>query len=76
MPDYINTSEDDTSDFEHVLVEFSMLVHVGKYSIAIPMIENRIKHETIDTSIVTFSKPSEFSRTNCDYVIALNFSFF
>ena len=39
------------------------------------MIENEIEHMTVDTSVVTSSKPFEFSRADCIYVIALYFSF-
>jgi len=36
------------------------------------MIEDEIEHETVN--IITSSKPFEFSRANCGYVVALNFS--
>ena len=70
IPDGIDVSKDDTSDFEHVLVESSMSVQVVGYSLVIPMIEDRIEHETFDTSVVTSSKPYEFSCADCDYVVA------
>ena len=69
----IDVSEDNTSDLEHVLVESSMPVQIARYSLVIPMIEIGIEHETDDTSINTSSNPSEFSRANCDYVIAPTF---
>ena len=53
-----------------------MPVHVARYSLIIPMIENGIEHETIDTSVITSNKSSEFSRADCGYMIALNFSIF
>ena len=53
---------DDTSDSELLLVESSMPVHV-RYSLATPMIEDGIKHKTIVTSVITFSKPSKSPRT-------------
>ena len=51
-----------------------MPVQVVRYSLVIPMIEDRIEHETFDTSVVTSSKPSEFFCANCDYVVTPNFS--
>ena len=56
----IDISEDDTSDSEHVLLESSMPVQVASYSLVIPMINDKIEFGTVDTSIVTSSKPSEF----------------
>ena len=38
------------------------------------MIENGIEHEMINTSVVTSSKLSEFSRADCGYIVTLNFS--
>jgi len=72
--DDVDVSEDATSDFEHVLVESSMLVQVVRYSLAITSIEDRIELEIVDTSVVTSSKSSEFSRIDCDFVVAPNFS--
>ena len=40
------------------------------------MLEDKIEHETVDSSIITFNKSSEFSRADCDYVVASNFSFY
>ena len=54
-------------------MESSIHVQVAKYSLAIPMIEDEIEHETVDTSVVTCSNPLEFSRAGCGYVIASNF---
>ena len=51
-----------------------MPVQVASYSLAIPMIKDGTEHERVDTSIVTSSKPPEFSRAGCGYVIASNFS--
>jgi len=51
-----------------------MLLQVIRYSLAIPMIEDRIECVTVDTSIVTSNKPSEFSRADCGHVVVLNFS--
>ena len=73
IPDDIDVLEDDTSNSEHVLVESSMHVHVARYSLVIPIIEDRIDHETADTSVVTFCKSYEFSCADCDYVVALYF---
>ena len=39
------------------------------------MIEDEIECETINTSIVTFSKPSDFFRADCSYVVTSNFFF-
>ena len=39
IPDDIDVSKDDTSDSEHVLVESNMPAQVGRYSLAILMIE-------------------------------------
>ena len=38
------------------------------------MIEDEIENVTVDTSVITFSKPSKFSRADCGYVVAPNFS--
>jgi len=62
IPSDIYVHEDDTSESEYVLVESSMLIQVA---LATPMIGNKIKHEIIATSVVTFSKPSESSSTKC-----------
>ena len=56
-------------------MEFSMPLQIARYSLVILMTEDGIKNETIDISIITFNKPSEFSRADCDFVVALNFSF-
>jgi len=37
------------------------------------MMEDRIEHEIVTTSVVTFSKPSEFSCAELCYVVALFF---
>ena len=50
-----------------------MPVQVAKYSLALPMIEVGIEHETTNTSIVTSSKLYEFPCANCDYMAAPNF---
>jgi len=50
-----------------------MPIQVARYSLAIPMIKDGTEHERVDTSIVTSSKPPEFSRAGCGYVIASNF---
>jgi len=73
IPDDINVLEDDTSGLEHVLVESCMHLHVARYSLVRPMIEVGIEHETVDTSIVTSSKPSKFSRADRGYMVAPNF---
>jgi len=39
------------------------------------MIEDGIEHETVDTSVVTSNKSSEFSCAHCGYVVAPNFFF-
>jgi len=75
IPDNIDVSEDDNCDFEHVLVESSMSVHVARYSHAITMIEDGIKHKTVDTSIITSSNPSDFSHADRGYIVAINFSY-
>ena len=51
-----------------------MPVQVARCSLVIPVIEEKIEYDTIDTNIVTFSKTSEFHRANCGYVVALYFS--
>ena len=71
--DDIDISEDDTSDLEHELIESSMLIRVVRYSLVIPMIEDGIENETINTSIITSSKLSEFSHSYCINVVAPNF---
>ena len=50
-----------------------MPVQVTMYSLIIPMIEDGIELETVDTSFFTSSKPSEFSCTDYSYVVASNF---
>jgi len=52
IPNDIYVHEDDTSDYEHVLVESSMLVQVARCSLVTSMIEDGIEHETIATSVV------------------------
>jgi len=52
----VHVSSEDTSDFEYVLVESSIHVHVARYSLARPMIEDEIEYETVATSVVTSSK--------------------
>jgi len=74
IPDDIDISEDDTRDSEGVLVKSIMPVQVARYSLVIPIIEDINEHEAIDTSVVTAGKSSEFSRADCDYVVASNFS--
>jgi len=54
-------------------VQSSMPVQVARYSLAISMIENKIRHEIVDTSIVISSKLPEFSRADCGYVVTINF---
>jgi len=61
IPDDIEVLEDETSDFEHVLMESNIPVQVVGYSLAIPMIENGIEHETVDTNVITFNKKLELS---------------
>jgi len=51
-------------------MESSLPVHVARYSLAIPIIEDGIEHETVNISVVTSSKPYEFSCADCDYVVA------
>ena len=51
MPDDIDILEDDTSDFEYVWVESSVLIQVARYSLVIPIIEDGIEYETVDTSV-------------------------
>ena len=53
----------------------SMSVEIAKYSLIIPMIEDEIEHETVDTSVVISSKPSELSYADCGHVVALYFPF-
>jgi len=62
--DDTDVSEDDTSDSKHILVESNMPVQVARYSLVIPVIEDGIEHEIVDTSVVLSSKPSEFSCAN------------
>ena len=61
----IYVHEDDTNDSEHVLVESSMPVQVTRYSLVIPMIEDRIEHEIVANSVITFSKLSKSPHANC-----------
>ena len=58
IPDDINALEDDTA-FEHVLVESRMSVQLTRYLLIIFTVEDGIEHGTVDTSVVTSSKPSE-----------------
>jgi len=53
-----------------------MLVQVVKYSLIILMIEDEIEHKTVDASIITSSKPSEFFCTDCSYAVGHDFSSF
>ena len=36
-----------------------MFIHIARYSLIIPMIVVGIEYETVDTSIITSSKPSD-----------------
>ena len=54
-------------------MKFSLPAHVARYSLFRPMIEDEIECETINTSIFTSSKPSDFFRADCSYVVAFNF---
>jgi len=38
------------------------------------MIEDGVEHKTVDTSVITSSKSSEFSRADCAYMVTPNFS--
>ena len=40
-----------------MLVESNVSVQVARYSLATPMIEDNIEHETVATIVVTSSKP-------------------
>ena len=40
------------------------------------MTEDEIEYEAIDNHLLSSSKPSEFSRANCSYVVAPNLFFF
>ena len=42
-----------------------MHVQVARYSLVMPMIENRIEHEIVANSVVTFSKLSKSPHANC-----------
>ena len=42
-----------------------MPVHVSRYALATPMIEDGIEHETFATNIVKSSKPLESFHVNC-----------
>ena len=52
-----------------------MSVQIAIYSLVIRMINDGIECETVDTSIVTSNKSSEFSRADYGYVITSNFFF-
>jgi len=65
VPDDISVHEDDTSEFEHVLVESSMHVQVARYLLATPMIEDGIEHEIVATIVVTSNKSFEPPRADC-----------
>ena len=46
-------------------MESSLPIQFAGYSLVILMIENGTEHEIVDTSVVSSSKPSEFSRADC-----------
>ena len=56
-----------------MIVEPSVTIQLARNSLVTPMIKDKIKHETFDTSVVTSSKPYESPRANCGYVVAFNF---
>jgi len=59
IPDDIYIHENDTNDYEHVLVKSSVSMQIARYSLATPMIEDMIEHETVATSVIASSEPSE-----------------
>jgi len=73
--DDLDVTEDDSCNYKHILVESNMPVQFAGYSLVIPVITDKIEDGTVDTSIVTFNKPSEYSRVDCSYVVAANFFF-
>jgi len=54
-------------------VESNVPVQVARCSLVIPVIEDKIEYDTIDTRIVTSSKTSEVSHADCGYMIASYF---
>jgi len=51
-------------------VKFSVSSQISRYSFATSLIEDEIDHETVDSSVVIYSWPSEFPST--DYVFMVN----
>ena len=55
----VNVHVRNTSDIAPELVEFSVSSQIFRYLFVTPLIEDEIKHEIVDFSIVTSSGPSE-----------------
>ena len=66
IPLTVNTHVHDTSNSAPGLVDSSVSNQIYRYSFVTPLIEDKIKHEIIDSSIITSSRPSGFPRD--DYV--------
>ena len=58
-----------TSDSAPELLESSVSSQVSRYSFATHLIENESDHETVDSSIVTFSGPYESPRVDYDFMV-------
>ena len=51
------------------LAESSVFSQISRYSFATHLIKYDIEHETVDSSVVISSRPSEYPRAEYDFVI-------
>jgi len=56
----------DTNDIAPELIEFSQ---ISRYSFVTLLIEDEIDHETVNSSVVTSSGPSESSRVDSGFMV-------
>ena len=62
----VDTHVHDTNDIAPELIEFSQ---ISRYSFVTLLIEDEIDHETVDSSIITSSEPSQSPRVDYDFVL-------
>jgi len=65
----VDTHAHDISESVPELEEFSVYSQIFRYLIVTPLIEDDIEHEIVNSSIVTFSGPSESPRVDFDFMV-------
>jgi len=58
-----------TNNYASELVESSVASQIFRYPFVAPLIEDEIDYETVDSSVVTSSEPSEFPRVDYFFMI-------